>query len=263
MCDRVNNCGYHLTPKQWFQQNGETVEQTSFLNKQESEIRRQRSYLEPALITQLYEHTNFFKALLGNLDRPKEDIMKACDIYKLGGGRNKGVVFYYIDKYGMYRTGKIMNYTTECKRQGNPSWVHKYDSRGDKYELDNCLFGEHLYFEEFKKPIAIVESEKTAIIASLYYPNYLWLASGSATHLNGEKLRNLGGREIVLFPDAAKWDDWNSKFGRTCWVDEVTRGLKGDTDLADLIFDTIKNKAITHEFKKMYEMWGILRIEKK
>jgi hypothetical protein len=34
------------------------------------------------------------------------------------------------------------------------------------------------------KPIAIVESEKTAVISSIFYPDYIWLATGGIQDLN-------------------------------------------------------------------------------
>ena len=52
--------------------------------------------------------------------------------------------------------------------------------------------------------VCIVESEKTALIASVLLPNYLWLASGGAENLNKENVRPLRGRNVILFPDASK-----------------------------------------------------------
>ena len=49
--------------------------------------------------------------------------------------------------------------------------------------------------------IAIVESEKTAVILSAYYPQYIWLASGGLGEVQVEKFRPLRGRKIILFPD--------------------------------------------------------------
>ncbi len=49
--------------------------------------------------------------------------------------------------------------------------------------------------------IAIVESEKTAVILSAHYPQYTWLASGGLGEVQVEKFRPLQGRRIILFPD--------------------------------------------------------------
>jgi hypothetical protein len=60
-------------------------------------------------------------------------------------------------------------------------------------------------------PVAIVESEKTAMIASVYLPQFIWLAAGSLTNLNADKCSVLKGRTVTLFPDLQGYDKWNSK----------------------------------------------------
>jgi hypothetical protein len=50
-------------------------------------------------------------------------------------------------------------------------------------------------------PIAVVEAEKTAVILSAHYPQYLWLAAGGLTELTAQKLFPLRHHRIVLFPD--------------------------------------------------------------
>ena len=61
------------------------------------------------------------------------------------------------------------------------------------------------------KPVAIVESEKTAVIASVYLPQFIWVAVGSLTNLNAEKCSILKGRTVTLFPDLNGFEKWSSK----------------------------------------------------
>ena len=49
--------------------------------------------------------------------------------------------------------------------------------------------------------VAVVEAEKTAVILSEVYPEYLWLAAGGLYELTAVKLFPLRGRRIILFPD--------------------------------------------------------------
>ena len=49
--------------------------------------------------------------------------------------------------------------------------------------------------------VAVVEAEKTAVILSARYPDYLWLAAGGLFELTAEKLFPLRHHRIVLFPD--------------------------------------------------------------
>lgn len=100
------------------------------------------------------------------------------------------------------------------------------------------------------KPIAIVESEKTAIICSVYYPKYIWLATGGLNNLKVELLRILAGKNVVLFPDLGCYNKWFHKakeFKQFCNIkvsnilelnateDEKNKGL----DLADFLIKNV------------------------
>ena len=83
------------------------------------------------------------------------------------------------------------------------------------FETDKrILFGEHLLPEYPARAIAIVEAEKTAVIASLckrFFPDFVWLAAGSLSWLNADKIERIGtDRTILLFPDAKAFDRWQS-----------------------------------------------------
>jgi len=71
--------------------------------------------------------------------------------------------------------------------------------------------------------VAIVESEKTAIIASLLMPAFTWLACGSLTGLNPQKCAVLQGRQVILFPDANGYEQWQTK------ARELRKALPGTT----------------------------------
>lgn len=93
------------------------------------------------------------------------------------------------------------------------SWVHNV-KKIQNYELRQCFFGEHL-LNNNSKAVAIVESEKTAIIASVYLPQYIWLATGGINMLNEEKCSVLKGRKVFFFPDNGAFQMWSqiiSKF---------------------------------------------------
>jgi hypothetical protein len=83
-----------------------------------------------------------------------------------------------------------------------PTWVHKVLQLPD-FSLQQCFVGEHL-LKGNNKPVAVVESEKTAIIASLYLPQFIWIAAGSKSGLSELKCQALRGRNVILFPDISK-----------------------------------------------------------
>lgn len=93
----------------------------------------------------------------------------------------------------------------------NPNWVHSV-LKLPEFNLQQCFFGEHL-LRGNTKPIAIVESEKTAIMASVYLPQFVWIAAGSKDGLNAEKRKVLAGRNVALFPDLNGFKNWQAKAG--------------------------------------------------
>ncbi len=68
-----------------------------------------------------------------------------------------------------------------------------------------------LLAEDLISPVAIVESEKTAIIALAKMPEYLWLATGSLNEFKPAKLETLKNRRVVAFPDIGAYDIWKQK----------------------------------------------------
>lgn len=126
---------------------------------------------------------------------------------------HRATVFWYVDAKWEVRTGKIMLYNpTSGKRVQKPfphiSWAHTDIIKKENEIFKPCLFGEHLANEYPDKPIALVESEKTAIISSLYFPEFNWLATGGKGSLNYEKLKPLLSKRIVLFPDLDAYTEW-------------------------------------------------------
>ena len=119
-------------------------------------------------------------------------------------------VFWQIDRYGRVHGGKIMQYNPDNgKRVKKPksrvTWVHSA-LRIPDYNLRQCLFGEHLLARYPGKTVAIVESEKTAMIASGVFDDCITLATGGFDNLKFEMCEALYGRDVILMPDNGKYD---------------------------------------------------------
>jgi hypothetical protein len=158
---------------------------------------------------------------------------------------NGATVFWQIDTQGKVRTGKIMLYSpTTGKRVKNLElpvyWVHKA-LKQPEFELRQCLFGEHLLIDK-TKPVAIVESEKTAVIASVYLPQFIWVAVGSLTNLNAEKCSILKGRTVTLFPDLNGFEKWSSKANELSHLANFT------------VSDLLERKATEAEKKQGFDL---------
>ncbi|WP_245564975.1 DUF6371 domain-containing protein [Spirosoma panaciterrae] len=162
-------------------------------------------------------------------------------------------VFWQIDQYGRIRTGKIMLYDSlTLKRIKQPfshiDWVHsvlKKQGRLTEFELSQCLFGLHqLKGQSTNRPIAIVESEKTAILATVYLPEFIWLACGSLSNLTAEKLLPLAGRIVTLFPDLNGFKKWSQKA-------EELRPIIGKRLT---VSDVLEKRATQYDRKKGYDL---------
>ncbi|MGM9738170.1 MAG: DUF6371 domain-containing protein [Candidatus Cryptobacteroides sp.] len=216
-CDREEKCGYHKTPRDFFAENGLPSTKEYFFPKRKPEgLLRPGSFSTVKMELVDSTRRNFSRnSLMCFLTKRFGSLMTdaAASCYKVGTSKywDGATVFWQIDIKGRCRTGKIMLYDPNTgHRVKNPTskvmWVHKLPMFSD-FHLKQCLFGEHL-LEDNGKAVAIVESEKTAIIASIFFPDTVWLATGGLNNLREETTRCLMGRRIFLFPDLGAEDKW-------------------------------------------------------
>lgn len=163
---------------------------------------------------------DFYQEYKGNLFAFLSNYCDAEELfnrYHVASRSDNWVLFWYVDFHGNIRSGKYMKYTGDGKRDrsADTSWVHKSrDAKGDKYPdfvFSQCFFGEHLLALDVRKPIAIVESEKTALIASIFIEKYIWVACGSKNGLSRSKCEVLANRSVTLFPDLGAYPEWSEK----------------------------------------------------
>jgi len=219
-CNRETNCGHHYTPKQYFQDNGisiDTTQPTAYKPRPVTPQPKPASFIPVEVFKASlkgHEANHFVKFLIGlfGVEISSELISR----YFIASSKHwdGATVFWQIDQHGKVRTGKIMLYSpTTGKRIKEPfnhiNWVHKAIKQPE-FELGQCLFGEHLLIDK-TKPCAIFESEKAAVIASVYLPQFICLAFGGLSNFNAEKCIALKGRTVTLFPDLGGFDKWSSK----------------------------------------------------
>lgn len=159
----------------------------------------------------------------------KEEADRLCSLYRIGTSRKWGgsAVFWQVDCNGRVRTGKIMLYdATTGKRVKHPQphvcWVHT-EMRLRDYRLRQCFFGEHILPIYPDRKVFVVESEKTAVIASHFMPDVLWIATGGKNGCFNERAASvLAGRDVVLMPDLGATQEWQT---RTPMLDKVCRSV--------------------------------------
>lgn len=179
--------------------------------------------IENCLDDKHHEKNNFIQFLRTKFGNQKTDELIAK--YYIGTSKKwaGATAFLQIDTSGKIRQMKAMLYdaTTGKRFKGLDAKGKEYTTFLGKSITDNytanfvqCCFGEHLIVED-GKTIAVVESEKTAIIASLYFPNYVWIATGNKGNLGTlQRCEALRGRKVVLFPDLKKTEregSWSEK----------------------------------------------------
>ncbi len=248
-CDREINCGYHYKPKQYFQDNN--IEYTSNWNRQKVIIKQPISFHQNKLMKETlkdYENNNFINSLKNKFS--DNEINRVIDNYKIGTADfwYNSTIFWQIDFQNKIRGGKIISYKKNGKRTKYINWVHSYLIKYKnlkQFNLKQCLFGEHL-INKTNKMIAIVESEKTACIMSILFDKYLWLATGSLSGLNYEKLKVIKNRKIVLYPDLG--NNSNKKTPYDLWKNKCSEFKKLGFDIS--ISDLLEKKSTKKQQEK-------------
>ena len=189
--------------------------------------------------------------------------LQAWEKYRVGDGFGGQTLFWCYDRQGRCRCGKRMCYHADGHRDKSD-----YATISIGYELKQqgklpadlrlvpVLFGEHLLEQFPNLPVGLVESEKTAIICAIRFPEVIWLATGGATQNLNRVVAILKGRKVTIFPDADAVSDWKNRFGlgkvRGFTVNEICRdyyrknGEKWQKcDLADIIVEEYRQKSTT------------------
>jgi hypothetical protein len=204
-CNRQARCGYHYKPSQLFAEHPELqspvrrpapdvriVRRTEESNDAENEIdfipmeflhETINSPRENAFLEFLRSHFSI------------EAVRLAIEKYFIGTWRDRRTVFWQIDTSNRARTGKLMAYnpqTGKRRKDRPPSWAHaqlkKSRQISERFNFKQCLFGEHLLsLASVETAVGIVESEKTAIIASIVRPEHIWVATGGCHNLRPGK----------------------------------------------------------------------------
>jgi hypothetical protein len=227
-CNRESNCGHHYTPKQYFQDNNisfDTTQPVAYIQRPIAPPPKPVSFIPVELFKaslKAHEANHFVQFLVGLFGAEVASGLVSRYFIATSKHWNGATVFWQIDIKGKIRTGKIMLYSPSTgKRVKVPyqhfNWVHTA-LKLTNFEIKQCFFGEHLLIDN-DKPVAIVESEKTAIVASVYLPKFIWIAAGGLGNLTAEKCKVLQGRTVILYPDLSKpkpnelstFEKWSNK----------------------------------------------------
>lgn len=142
-------------------------------------------------------------------------------------------VFWYVNGDGEAITCKAVPYDAQTarRRKGDDNRICWHDGHGGVRRADNlfgictgtyadgtagvvsfaqrkgfappCLYGEWQLSDEARRndTVLLVEAEKTAVVASLFLPDYIVVATGGAGGLTHAKAQALVGRTVLVIMD--------------------------------------------------------------
>ena len=196
-CDHINSCGYHYTPKEYFQDNP-TIKETMIEQNNRSDTPSravkpiakplsgsapQTSYLPSDWVSQSMQKFGvnpLYRYLTKVAGKEKTD--RLFNLYKVGTSKmwNGATVFWQIDINGNVRAGKIMGYDAKTGHRikhpfNQVNWVHSV-KRVPDFHMKQCLF-----------------------------------TGGMHGSFNSKAMQVLCGREVILFPDLKATDEWKRK----------------------------------------------------
>lgn len=229
-CDREVACSYHYSPYDDHRFKGRNT--MSIPKKIVKPKYIPRELYKRSLSN--YRSNNFVQYLSSKFD--SSTVKRVINKYHLGTSTKLkgGCIFYQLDLQGNIRRGKIIVYNAKTGRRGRIHSVHSMLGIEKKHYPEWRFFGEHLLIDK-TKPVAIVEAEKTAVIASAHFPEFIWLATGMKATLKTEYAQCLEGHTVTLFPDLGAYKDWEEKatqLSKLCTV-SISNMLEMNADEKD------------------------------
>jgi len=144
-----------------------------------------------------------------------EDMRQACDRYYLGKTKTGAPIFWMIDDLHRPLDAHI-----------DTTWISTLLKHREplikSWHVEHCLFGLHLLANPgawrncdiakpkasnatggpglSASPIAIVESESSAIVLSALFPESIWMAYATTSHLSPDLFSPLEGHIVTIYP---------------------------------------------------------------
>lgn len=287
-CNRESKCGYHKKPKEYFAENPQS--ESANFKKGKKRSNSNYGFVNEKQHTQICVSTvnnkpdfiapEHLKATLGNYDRNafvqflfdlfpdcSEEINSVLKMYFVGTYEDY-TCFPQLDRLNRVCKAKLIRFNRatgkRLKGEYDTSSLKTKLKLKEDFQYKQIFFGEHLLTKYPNKPVAIVEAEKTAIIASLCFPEFVWLGCNSKSWLKPERLQRLDARQIILYPDADGFNEWQGiainaqRQGSTVKVSNLIENHATDEqrtngyDLADYLINQQREINAHNEFTDSY-----------
>lgn len=256
-CEHLSKCGYHKTPAQYFAENPQERERKEYhpALPQHPKKDDKVDFIPYPLIQRSESMENNLMRYLGKYF-PADDLKRVTQAYHLGSTSKGEIIYTQLDVQGRCRTGKIIDYDKDGHRVrpewGEVDWIHRrymkmQGKKKDDFHFVQCLFGEHLLPARPNDMVCLTEGEKTAVICSMVFPQFVWVSCGGQGMLTAERCKPLANRDVIVYADANAVGEWGEKiksftFCRSIhlsdWAKDEPQGSK--RDIADLIMNERK-----------------------
>ena len=208
-------------------------------------------FIEPDIIKRLQGQRNtFIDFLLTLFDKPK--VAAAVEQYRIGGDSSGRTIFPNLDQEGRCVGGAVIPYLVNGHRDKSrgASNIHAELKKKDKTlppQGDQVLFGSHLLRLYPTASVGVVESQKSAVILSVIYPNLIWLATAGMTNFNARLLAQIYDRNVIAYPDVNGVQVWTDRAKdlpfKNIRVSDWWRYAQGDKeDITDVVIRAIQQE---------------------
>lgn len=243
ICDHKNKCEHHNDPNK---ETPETKKELYNLIGNEIEVLTEKIIEKKVLypsseqLTVLNNLNSIFHVFMHEKLGVKPTHFQRWNV----GTDNSGKTTFVMQNIaGKHLNIKYMQYYVSadglnCKRDKKINFSLVAPDK-NKEHYKTCLFGEHL-LRNGNVIICLVESEKTAVLGSYFYPQFDWLATGGSNGLTVEKVQLLKGKQVYYLADNDKAGKENSSikkletYGIKYKIVQFEQAQESE-DLADLI----------------------------
>lgn len=248
-CDHEQSCGYHYTPRQYYQDNAwrQDTPAPKRLAPKPPAVPPMYVTLPKEYVTSRHSRDSMFCSWLDLQVSDPQRVTEVYEAYHVGATQRydhgtHGTIFWYIDVNGTVHDGKIMWYKPNGHRENYCTWISdRLKKQGlipDNSVTRKPFFGEHLLSKRPEAQVCVVESEKSALFCACHYPQFVWLATGGCSMLNAEMVRVLVGRNVTFFPDSGELQKWRTKIsgveGLNYRFSEDLEQYPPNTDIVDI-----------------------------
>ena len=117
----------------------------------------------------------------------------------------------------------------------------------------HCFFGQHLLTSGNSIPVAIVESEASAVVLSELFPDVLWMAYATVEHLDVALFAPLQGRTVTLYPNT------DPSFSTYLFFHDLADGIRERYDIHINVASILEDHATEEQKSRCIDLLDFLR----